>query len=414
TLTAGEHISQLVETLIGRFFFLKKKNLNNGVIMTMTMVMLLGLHGSYAGAKGLSSYRPVITWEKMSALDAVTLFGPATVSQEQMVKFIRSRSPEPKLNCSLEELVGYYYTEGDIEGIRPDVALCQALKETDFFRYGNDVNYNQNNYCGLGATGNKAPGNSFLTPQRGVRAHIQHLIAYGSKKKPKQEIIDPRFDYLVEHYPQYHGVAVYWPDLNGRWAVPGTTYGQEILKLWRQAQNENYETSQLKLDLQEAESKPNDASAWQRVYLTARQAGNYKVATKACAKLTELDNRDVVAFIHWGDILREWGKNEEALAAYDKALELRPKKYQALMGKAYLLAIMGENQQAAEVYEKILAGKADHSLALYNHGCLMAALGNYEQAVSELRQVVGQMPDNSDVRASLTEAEQLLAENTQK
>ena len=32
TLTAGEHISQLVETLIGRFFFLKKKNLNNGVI----------------------------------------------------------------------------------------------------------------------------------------------------------------------------------------------------------------------------------------------------------------------------------------------------------------------------------------------------------------------------------------------
>ena len=61
-----------------------------------------------------------------------------------------------------------------------------------------------------------------------------------------------------------------------------------------------------------------------------------------------------------------------------------------------------------------MAGKADHSLALYNHGCLMAALGNYEQAVSELRQVVGQMPDNSDVRASLTEAEQMLAENTQK
>ena len=35
TLIAGEHISQLVETLIGRFFFLKKKNLNNGVIRTV-------------------------------------------------------------------------------------------------------------------------------------------------------------------------------------------------------------------------------------------------------------------------------------------------------------------------------------------------------------------------------------------
>ncbi|MCR5177088.1 MAG: PepSY domain-containing protein [Anaerovibrio sp.] len=32
SLTAGEHISQLVETLIGRFLFFQKKNLNNGVI----------------------------------------------------------------------------------------------------------------------------------------------------------------------------------------------------------------------------------------------------------------------------------------------------------------------------------------------------------------------------------------------
>ena len=192
--------------------------------MTMVMVMLLGLHGSYAGAKGLSSYRPVITWEKMSALDAVTLFGPATVSQEQMVKFIRSRSPEPKLNCSLEELVGYYYTEGDIEGIRPDVALCQALKETDFFRYGNDVNYNQNNYCGLGATGNKAPGNSFLTPQRGVRAHIQHLQAYATTEEVNlhKELVDPRYNWV--HKTKFIENIF---ELTGTWATD-PHYGEKI------------------------------------------------------------------------------------------------------------------------------------------------------------------------------------------
>ncbi len=37
TTTAGEHISQLVETLIGRFFFLGKKNLNNDVISLMSL-----------------------------------------------------------------------------------------------------------------------------------------------------------------------------------------------------------------------------------------------------------------------------------------------------------------------------------------------------------------------------------------
>jgi len=47
TLTAGEHISQLVETLIGRFFFLKKKNLNNGVIIIVLISLLF--HCSFGG-----------------------------------------------------------------------------------------------------------------------------------------------------------------------------------------------------------------------------------------------------------------------------------------------------------------------------------------------------------------------------
>ena len=48
--TAGEHISQLVrrvasacgKTLFGSFFFLKKKNLNNGVITTKLFLSIKG------------------------------------------------------------------------------------------------------------------------------------------------------------------------------------------------------------------------------------------------------------------------------------------------------------------------------------------------------------------------------------
>ena len=166
--------------------------------------------------------------------DAVLIEGPAEVSQEQMVRYIRQRNPEPKLQCTVEQLVAYYYEEGEAEGIRPDVALCQAIKESACFAYGGVVSPSQNNYCGLGATSGSEPGAWFAAPQRGARAHIQHLMAYATVRQPKQKIIDPRYELLRQKYPQFYGQIHTWTGLNGKWAVPGTHYGQEILAIWRE------------------------------------------------------------------------------------------------------------------------------------------------------------------------------------
>lgn len=149
-----------------------------------------------------------------------------------MVHFIKKRNP--RLTCSIEEIVNYYYQEAGHEGIRGCAALCQALKETGFFAYGGDVSPKQNNFCGLGATGNHEPGLSFATAQLGVRAHIQHLLAYTSQRRPSVQVVDPRYDLLIQRRPDLHGKVSKWTGLNG--ATVGRNYGQEILSLWRQAQ----------------------------------------------------------------------------------------------------------------------------------------------------------------------------------
>ena len=110
------------------------------------------------------------------------------------------------------------------------------MKETGYFAYGGDVSPEQNNFCGLGATGNGAPGASFATPQLGVRAHIQHLLAYARTERPKTAIVDPRYELLVQNHPELYGKVSAWTGLNGRWAVPGKHYGQEILWMWTEAQ----------------------------------------------------------------------------------------------------------------------------------------------------------------------------------
>ncbi len=166
----------------------------------------------------------------VSAYDDAIL-GTPLATEEQCVKYLLAYNPAPDISCTPQQLVAFYYQEGAREGIRPDVAFAQALKETGFFRYGGDVVPAQNNYCGLGTTGGGVRGACFATPQLGVRAHIQHLLAYASTREPQEAVVDPRYQLVRGTYGDTTLGA--WEDLNGRWAVPGNSYGQSILSMFR-------------------------------------------------------------------------------------------------------------------------------------------------------------------------------------
>ena len=66
----------------------------------------------------------------------------------------------------------------------------------------------------------------FDSPQIGVRAQVHHLKAYASTEPLKQANASPRFHLVTR------GIAPFWEDLNGRWAVPGTYYAQTILHIY--------------------------------------------------------------------------------------------------------------------------------------------------------------------------------------
>ena len=160
-----------------------------------------------------------------------SIIGTPLASQQQCVNYLLSVNPHPSITVTPQELVSYYYEEGAREGIRPDVAFAQALKETGFFRYGGTVTPEQNNYCGLGTTSSQVKGAYFNTARLGVRAQIQHLLAYASTRQPNEPVIDPRYSLVRSTYGNKTLSA--WTDLNGRWAVPGYSYGQSIMSIFR-------------------------------------------------------------------------------------------------------------------------------------------------------------------------------------
>ncbi|MDQ0163125.1 N-acetylmuramoyl-L-alanine amidase [Aeribacillus alveayuensis] len=122
-----------------------------------------------------------------------------------------------------------YYELSKIYNIRGDIALAQAIHETNYFRFTGTVKPEQNNFAGIGATGPNQQGARFSSAREGVLAQLQHLYAYASTDPlPKNyPLVDPRFHFVTR------GSAKTWQELNGKWAVPGNHYGQSILKIYQ-------------------------------------------------------------------------------------------------------------------------------------------------------------------------------------
>ena len=161
----------------------------------------------------------------------ISIFGEAEATKKQAVAYIKQTNPKVRLDCSVEELVDLYWQEAEREDVRPDLALAQSLVETGTYAYGGDVHHKQNNFCGLGTTGGGVKGASFKTPELGVRAHIQHLLAYTQKKRPQTKIVDPRYE-LAHNIRLERGLVDTWYGLNGTWAM-GSLYCEKIMATYQ-------------------------------------------------------------------------------------------------------------------------------------------------------------------------------------
>lgn len=209
-------------------------NLKIDVIKILWIVILVlslvgfGMPLGSAAKLSYPAFTPQNLFDDAEPLD-LSILGQPLATKEQCVRHLLRHNSFPMITVTPKELVDYFYEEGNIEGIRPDVAFAQALHETGYFRYGGDVVPLQNNYSGLGTIGGGVKGAWFPSAQVGVRAQIQHLLAYVATRPPQLAIADPRYE-LVKKSSNF-GKAITWTDLNGKWAVPGKTYGQMILTI---------------------------------------------------------------------------------------------------------------------------------------------------------------------------------------
>ena len=240
-----------------------------------------------------------------SGTDGYTkIMGNAAATAEQMKAYLKAKNPN--VAQIVLDMVPLYLSEGKAEGVRGDVAFAQSCLETGNFTFsGSAVTFSQNNFCGMGVTSNGMKGNSFGTPQLGIRAQVQHLKAYASTDELKNACIDPRFKYVTRGCAEYVEWLGQKENPAGKGWAAGAGYGEKILSI-------------LKGILGTAGGAPKPApaetEAWYRVRKSWADASSQKGAFKS------LENAKKCADENSGhSVFDESGK-----ALYTKAAAFQP------------------------------------------------------------------------------------------
>ena len=197
----------------------------------VTCVLIYGMDFNYCYAPVMKRLFNLLILTSISfcAWCQTSIFGSPQVDIETMYRFVSARNPD-----FVRDVAETFYTVGERYGIRGDIALCQAIIETGWFRFDNGtaVKPDSHNYCGLGVRKRGDKGCKFDSVEEGITAMIQHLYAYACNDKlPKGEkIVDPRFSYVKR------GCAPSWESLAGRWAM-NPRYGKSILRIYESMLN---------------------------------------------------------------------------------------------------------------------------------------------------------------------------------
>jgi N-acetylmuramoyl-L-alanine amidase CwlA len=158
------------------------------------------------------------------------IMGSSVATVEQMTAYIKAKNPT--VAQSVIDMLPYYISEGKAEGVRGDIAFAQSCLETGNFKFENTaVTLAQNNFCGMGVTSKGKTGNSFDTPQLGIRAQIQHLKAYASTEALVNACIDPRYRYVTKGSAEYVEWLGQKENPNGKGWATGKGYGDKIIRI---------------------------------------------------------------------------------------------------------------------------------------------------------------------------------------
>jgi len=121
---------------------------------------------------------------------------------------------------------------------------------------------------------------------------------------------------------------------------------------------------------------------WHKKGLIHQMGKEYEQAIASYDKALEIKPDYHEAWYNRGVALGNLGRLEEAIASYDQALEFKPDYHEAWYNRGIALRNLGRLAEAIASYDRALEFKPDFHEAWYNRGNALGNLGRLEQAIA--------------------------------
>ena len=148
-----------------------------------------------------------------------------------------------------------------------------------------------------------------------------------------------------------------------------------------------------------AGKNPSDETLNQLIALYNK--GQIRTVTQECDRLTKEFPQSFLLWNLLGAANNAQGKLEEAIAAHNTALLIKPDFAEAHNNIGAAFQSQGKFEEASAAYNKALLIKPDYARAHYNLGITLQELGRLEEAVASYRKAIALIPDYAEAHYNL-------------
>jgi tetratricopeptide (TPR) repeat protein len=146
---------------------------------------------------------------------------------------------------------------------------------------------------------------------------------------------------------------------------------------------------------------------------TLQRQGHPEEALKAFDKAVQLRPDDAELWTRLGNVLTELQRPDEALLGYQQALRLNPRHWGAADRSAFVLYGLGRFEEALGYFDLCNEWQPSHALTLQARALSWRGLKRYEEYLADSRQAHALDPNNAETRNNIGDALQSLGRHVE-
>jgi len=143
------------------------------------------------------------------------------------------------------------------------------------------------------------------------------------------------------------------------------------------------------------QARPAERQALHLLALILAQTGRAAESLRLFSSVASLGGAGPVLFLNWGNALRQTGHLLEALAQYQRALEMRADFAEAHSACGVVLLTLKRPAEALACFDRAITLQPDSADALSNRGAALTQLGRHAEAMEDFDGTLALRPNNA-------------------